>query len=335
VPLKILVEFARAGQLRLMVAGMRLARVFYRVCWLASAARHGMLTALAKGPVPLERLAPDFAPDGPEALEVWLRLGVQLRELECTDAGYALRGFLARKLADPTHDAFSAILQEAAGLQHKLIMETPELLRRGERWTLADQDGSLIARSSRAVEPVLIDVIDRSFRRSGPQRLLEVGAGSGTYIRYAAQRNPQLEALGLELQADVAEAARANLRQWGLEERARIEEGDVRERTPEAIFDAVTLHNNIYYFPVEERVALLTHLRGFLKPGGLLLLTTGCQGGSLAMVVLDLWCSSTQGAGRLPEVVEMQEQLRQAGFASVEARSLLPGESYYAFTGTG
>jgi len=333
VPLKVLVDFARAGQLRLMVAGMRLVRIFYRICWLASAARHGMLAALAEGPLPLERLAPDFAPEDPEILEVWLRLGVQLRVLSVTSSGYALRGFLARKLADPRHDAVSAMLQEVAGLQHKLIMETPELLRRGEKWTLADQDGSLIARSSRTVEPVLFDVIDRSFPHSGPQRLLEVGAGSGTYIRHAAQRNPQLEALGLELQADVAEAARANLRRWGLEERARIEEGDIRVRAPEASFDAVTLHNNIYYFPVDERLALLTHLRGFLKPGGLLLLTTGCQGGTPAMVVLDLWCSSTQGAGRLPEVAELRAQLRQAGFTSVEARSLLPGESYYAFTG--
>jgi SAM-dependent methyltransferase len=333
VPLKIILAFARAGQLRLMAAGMRLMRVFYRLCWLASAAKHGVLAALAGGPVSLEGLAAELAPEAPDALEVWLQLGVELRELDSTNAGYALRGFLARRLADPANDAISAMLQEMTQLHHRLIMETPELLRRGQKWTLADQDGELVARSSRTVEPALFDAIDRSFARSGAQRLLEVGAGSGIYIRYAAERNPQLEALGLELQPDVAEAARANLRQWGLEERARVEEGDIRERTPEAVFDAVTLHNNIYYFPVDERVALLTHLRGFLKPNGLMLLTTGCQGGSPAMVVLDLWSRSTQGCGRLPEVEEMQDQLRQAGFTSVEARSLLPTESYYAFTG--
>jgi cyclopropane fatty-acyl-phospholipid synthase-like methyltransferase len=225
------------------------------------------------------------------------------------------------------------MLQEIVELHHRLILDTPELLRSGQKWTLTDQDGQLIARSSRTVEPAVFAAIDRSFPPSGPQRLLEVGAGSGIYIRYAAERNAQLEALGLELQPEVAEAARANLQQWGLGERARIEEGDVRERTPEASFDIVTLHNNIYYFPVDERVALLTHLHAFLKPGGLLMLTTGCQGGSPLLIVLDLWSRSTEGAGRLPEVDELQEQLRQAGFGSVEARKLLPTESYWAFTG--
>jgi cyclopropane fatty-acyl-phospholipid synthase-like methyltransferase len=225
------------------------------------------------------------------------------------------------------------MLQEITQLHHRLILDTPELLRRGQKWTLADQDGELVARSSRTVEPALFDVIDRSFPRSGSQRLLEVGAGSGIYIRHAAERNPQLEALGLELQADVAAAARANLQGWGLDDRVRVEVGDIRERAVEATFDVVTLHNNIYYFPVDERVTLFTHLRAFLKPGGLLLLTTGCQGGSPMMITLDLWCRSTQGAGRLPEVAELQEQLRQAGFTAVEAKKLLPSESYWAFTG--
>ena len=42
----------------------------------------------------------------------------------------------------------------------------------------------------------------------------------------------------------------------------------MERRAAEPAFDLATLHNNIYYFPVAERVSLLRHVRGFLRPGG-------------------------------------------------------------------
>jgi SAM-dependent methyltransferase len=325
----------RGGRLRLLLAAGRLVTPFYRLSWLASAASHGVLARLASGPAPFEDLARELAPDpeGHAALRAWLQLGVRLRELAAESGGYALRGYLARKLAAPEHDAVAALLEEVLRLHRDLILHTPDRLRRGERWTLADQDGRLVARSSRAIEPLIFEAIDDTFPAPGPVHLLEVGAGSGTYIRHAAQRNPRLTALGLELQTEVAEVAAGNLERWDLAERARIEGGDVRERAPEAVFDVVTLHNNIYYFEVEARVALLEHLRRFLKPGGRLLLTTGCQGGSPMMEVLNLWSAATRDCGRLPGVEELKDQMQRAGFVSVRAKRLVAGESFHAFVG--
>jgi SAM-dependent methyltransferase len=332
---KTLTELWRRGQLRLLLRATRLATPYYRVAWLAAASRAGLLQRLADGAVPLDRLALYFAPDAGDSdgLRSWLDMGVQLRELEHRNGAYALRGFLARKLADPDNDAIAAILEEVATLHHRLLLETPERLQSGRRFTLDDQDGVLIARSSRVIEPFVQEAIDDALPAHGALRLLEVGAGTGTHIRYAAGRNPQLTALGLELQPQVAELANQNLREWGLAERAAVDKGDVRERTPEAAFDLVTLHNNIYYFPVEERPALLGHLRGFLAPGGRLLLTTGCAGGGPAMQALDIWSANTDGCGRLPQVDEMEGQLREAGFRDVRSRRLMPGESYFGFQG--
>jgi tRNA G46 methylase TrmB len=64
--------------------------------------------------------------------------------------------------------------------------------------------------------------------------LLEIGCGSGFCIKYAANRNPSLSAV-----------------------RVIIEVGDIRLKAPDECFSAVTLYNNIYYFPVESRVSLL------------------------------------------------------------------------------
>ncbi len=328
-------QFLRQGGVRLTLRTMRLTQPYYRVLWLGAAARTGLLTRLAEGPLPLDALVRDWslAPSAGDALESWLEMGVRLGELERNSRGYALRGFLARGLAQTRHDALAAIVEELATLHHRVVFETPELLRRGDRLTLADQDGVLVARSSRTVEPVVHEAIDDVLPASGPIDLLEVGAGSGTYMRYAAERNPSLTALGLELQGDVAALANRNLVEWGLGERASVDEGDVRARKPEARFDLVTLHNNIYYFPVDQRVELLRHLRGFLRPGGTLLLTTGCQGGSPFMQALDVWAATTEGCGRLPAVDEMQAQMRDAGFGEVRAKRMVPGESFHAFQG--
>ena len=54
--------------------------------------------------------------------------------------------------------------------------------------------------------------------------------------------------------------ARQNVAAWGVADRVTIETGDVRARRAEPSYDLVTLHNNVYYFPVDERVALLQGL---------------------------------------------------------------------------
>ena len=165
-------------------------------------------------------------------------------------------------------------------------------------------------------------------------RLLEIGCGSAAYIRYAATRNPELTALGLELQPDAAALARNNVERWKLTDRVTIEVGDVLQRAPEAVFDVATLHQNIYYFPMDGRVGTLRHVRAFLKPGGRLLLTTVCLGRGAAVDVLNLWGAMTEGCGRLPTPAEMVAQMEAAGFTHVTKQSLIPSDSFYALVGS-
>jgi SAM-dependent methyltransferase len=305
---------------------------FYKLTYLAAAGEAGLLKRLADGPATFDSLAVFCAADGQgrEALEAWLQMGVRLRLLSQGPRGYGLRG-MARALARPENDAALAMAEEIAGLHHKLIAGTLPKIREGDLWSLADQDGELIARSSRVLEAFQAEAIEGIFPERGALRLLEIGCGSGVYLRYAARRNPELTAVGVELQPAVAEMARMNLRSWGLEGRIKVEDGDFRARTPGELFDIATLYNNIYYFPVEERVALLKRIGGFLTPGGFLLLTTCCQGGSLGTEALNLWGAATKGAGRLPAKAELVDQLRGAGYSRVGTRNMIPGERFVAF----
>jgi SAM-dependent methyltransferase len=333
--IKPLLKLMKDGRLPALTGSSALLKPFYQLNYLSAAKECGLLELLHDTPQNFEQLSVIYCKDAKarEALEAWLSLGVRLGYLKLDSTGYALKG-LAKTLAQPRNDAALALLQEAAGLHARLITHTIPKLRNGELWNLDDQDGEIVARSSRILEAFQTEAIDRFFPTSGPVSLLEIGCGSGFYIKYAADRNPSLTALGLELQPNVAEVARQNIAGWGLQQRVNIEAGDIRLKTPGERFDIVTLYNNIYYFPVETRVALLQHIRQFIAPGGFLLLMTCCQGGSLGVEVLNLWGAATATGGRLPSKDELVRQLIDAGFQQVEAIRLIPGEGFYAFKAT-
>jgi 4-hydroxy-2,2'-bipyrrole-5-carbaldehyde O-methyltransferase len=321
-------------QLLALTGSNALLKPFYQLNYLVAAKVCGLFELLLDAPKNFEQLAKVYCKDDDdkarEALEAWLGLGVRLGCLRLDTAGYALKG-LAKKLVLPQNDAALALLQEAAGLHANLISQTVTKLRNGELWNLNDQDGEIIARSSRIMEAFQTEAIDRFFPASGVARLLEIGCGSGYYIKYAANRNPSLSALGLELQPKVADVARRNISEWGLDGRVRIEVGDIRLKAPDERFNIVTLYNNIYYFPVDSRVSLLQHISHFILPGGFLLLITCCQGGSLGVEILNLWGAATLTGGRLPSKRELISQLHHAGFQDVQTIRLAPGESLFAF----
>ncbi len=335
--LRTLASLIRNRQFRILLSLSRTVRGYHRLAFVASGLSSGVLRRLAAGPVSPERLAVDFAADDSmrAGLVAWLQLGERLGELQGGPSGYKLRGKLSRKLVDPTYDAAAAFVEEVATLHNTLITQSPDRLRRASRFTLADQDGRLVARSSRIVEPLICEAIDAVIPAHGPVRLLEIGCGSAAYIRYAAERNSELTALGLELQPSAAALAVENISQWGLGKRVTIEVGDVRQRRTEPVFDVATLHQNIYYFPVESRVGVLRHVGQFLQPGGRLLLTTVCQGRGVTGSILNLWGTMTEGCGGLPTPTEMVAQLREAGFLDVTYTGLVPGEGFYSFVGAG
>jgi 4-hydroxy-2,2'-bipyrrole-5-carbaldehyde O-methyltransferase len=330
--IKPILKLMRNHQLLALTGSKALLKPFYQLNYLVAAKECGLFELLLEAPKGFEQLAEVYCTNDKarEALEAWLGLGVRLGYLRLDTRGYALKG-LAKKLALPQNDAALALLQEAAGLHAKLISQTVRKLRNGEFWYLDDEDGEIVARSSRIMEAFQTEAIDRFFPASGIVNLLEIGCGSGFYIKYAANRNPSLAALGLELQPNVADVARRNISEWGLDGRVRIEVGDIRLRAPDECFSIVTLYNNIYYFPVASRVSLLQHIRWFIKPGGFLLLITCCQGGSLGVKILNLWGAATVTGGRLPSKHELISQLHHAGFQDVQTIRLIPGEELFAF----
>jgi hypothetical protein len=133
--------------------------------------------------------------------------------------------------------------------------------------------------------------------------------------------------MGIDVAADVVEDARARLGA-----RAAVEVGDVREwlAAHDERFDVATLLNNVYYFPRGERVALYRQLRAALTDRGELLVVTMVTPGSPASAHLHLMLVSQAGHASLPREGEVERNLREAGFTSVDATRIVPGEPFVA-----
>lgn len=321
-----LVKFILKNPIVLMYRINKTANEFYRAGFISTAISEGIYEVLSNGPVSCEDLqaaiGSDFNPDG---LAAWLDLGVSLGELKKNSAGYSIKSPFSKALLNPANDTWRAFFQARVEIFYDYIINTPAFLREKKQFEFSQSYGELFARSSRTVEPILFDVVDRAIPSKDAIHLLEVGCGSGIYIKRACDRNPSLTAVGIELQKDVADFARENTILWQIDHRVTIEQIDIRSYDSEQPFDMVTFYNLIYYFPAIERIDVLRQLGTFLKPNGQLILTTLCPGNDPSIQLMNLWAAMTDGCGTLPDPEQVCDLINDAGFDEVRVEKLIPG----------
>ena len=328
--LSTLIKLMTSGQSSLLFGLLKTSNEFYRASFISAALSRGVYENFIDGNASFEHLCEKMAVSNREGLRAWLELGVSLGELKRTGNEYQIKGRISKALLNSVNDAFKALLEEVVSYHYVYVMDTPTMLRKHEWFPFDEEPGELVARSSRVSEPFIFEAVDAVIPRQGDFQLLEVGCGSGIYIQRACTRNPELRAVGLELQEKVAAVAQRNIQTWGLENRAIIEHADVRNYSSSQKFDLVTLHQNIYYFPVPERENFFRYLKEYLKPGGQVLLTSACQGGGPSIQALNIWVSTTEGHSPLPDPDQLCQQLKAAGFSEVNSKHLVPFESFWA-----
>ena len=144
--------------------------------------------------------------------------------------------------------------------------------------------------------------------------------------------DPAVVVDGVDIAADVVDAARARLATRGLMARASITAADLHQwqPSPNTTYGLVTLLNNVYYFPRAERIALYRRLSEFLTPGGELLIATMTTPGSIASTHLHLMLVCQSGVAGLPNGDVLAQEVREAGFTVVATDSLVPTEPFVA-----
>ena len=325
-----LIKFFLKNPISLILRMNKTLNEFYRAGFISTAISDGIYDVLSNGSATLEDIKSNMGTNlNNEGLKAWLDLGVAIGELEKKNGDYSIKSSFSKRLLQPANDTWKAFFQARVEIFYNYIINTPTLLKQNKKFDFSHSYGELFARSSRTVEPILIDVVDTIIPSNGVCRLLEVGCGSGIYIKRACDRNPNLTVIGLELQKTVADFARENITIWQIDKRVTIENIDVRQYQSDRLFDIITFFNLIYYFPEIERVDLLCKLGGLLNPGGKLILTTLCPANDPSIQLMNLWSSMTEGCGPLPHPEMTCDQLKNAGFEGVQFERLIP--AFYLF----
>jgi 4-hydroxy-2,2'-bipyrrole-5-carbaldehyde O-methyltransferase len=305
---------------------------FVRLHFLAVATDLGLLEELQRGPATVDQLGARLAIANPALLDAFLRLGAALRELRYRAGRWSLHGRRSKAFAMPEADTMRAMVQEAIGYDTAVYARLVAHLRGAPPGDYLGATGAVIARASRLAEPALAPWLRSLVAQRHPQRVLDVGCGTGSYLVHAATAGgPTLTGLGVDLDAAVVGLARQRLADARLTERFGVRHGDVRAaELPAASFDLVLLFQNIYYFAEEERPDLLRRLRGLLAPGGALLLASLFAGRSLAAAHYDLLFRVTAGCAPLPRRQQLERQLYDAGFTTTRWVQLIPLASFHA-----
>jgi len=116
-----------------------------------------------------------------------------------------------------------------------------------------------------------------ALERRSAARLLDVGCGTGRFLREVKANYPRLDVTGLDLSAHYLAVARRELRPWS---RARLVVG-AAESMPfaDGQFDAITCIYLFHELPRGVRRFVVGEIRRMLKPGGVLVFVDSLQPG--------------------------------------------------------
>ena len=321
----------KAPNKRAMYSLMRDLRAVIRFHFLHSAIQCGLVAALRE-PATREALAGKLSVVREDLLDGLLDMGLALGELRLRHGMYHA-GTLFQGMATESGDSLAACVEAFATYYASIYRGAPARLTGAPNGRYLEEIGPLVARFSRVSEPYVASFLRKALAGRKAARVLDVGCGSGGFLFQCAAINPAAMGVGLEKDPAVAEAARENLRLWGLEERFQVLTGDLRQppATLGGPFDLALLVNALYYFPPEERMAVLQDFRQHLAPNGALVLVCSFQGKGRNVLAanLNLATCSMHGCWPLPDLDETQAQLRQAGFTRLRVARLMPSSTLF------
>jgi len=157
--------------------------------------------------------------------------------------------------------------------------------------------------------------------RRDPARLLDIGCGTGAFLREIKRNYPRLAVTGLDLSPPYLAVAQRRLADWS---RVALVEGAAEAMpSPDAHFDVVTCVYLLHELPPRVRRAVVGEIRRVLKPGGTLLLVDSLQTGDEPDydALLDYFPVAAHEPYYKSYLCEDLDRLVQPGFTP-EARSL-------------
>ena len=308
-----------------------------RMQFLYAAIDSGLLAAL-KTPSTKDDLVKKLDAKRPELLEALLNVGLSVGELSGRNGVYKIKGKRSLAVTGEKGDPLAALVQASLNHYNSSYLSFTSRLHGAPSDNRLDEIGDTVARCSKLYAPFFQSFVSDTVAGKGALRILDIGCGSGIYLHDACEANPSVSGIGIDMDHAVVEQARRNLAGWGISDKCKIIDGDIRVPPAElsGSFDLITMYNLIYYFKTEERPALLRSIQSMLSPGGRIAIATNVQGDSkdLSSSHLNLVTSSILGCTPLPLLGEITSLLRDSGFEHIKVTKLIPGTGLYGIMAT-
>jgi len=245
----------------------------------------------------------------------------------------------------PEAQSLHALLEYAVETMAERLGALPELMKGAERPAFGrSEEARRMAAITRLVEPRALRALESIPGGRHPGRVLDIGCGRGDYLAELLTRYRDAKGLGIEIDPGVAEQARRRLAEADVTRRAEILVGDFRSmELPRGNFDLILLNHNFHYFSPAERPALLRRAKTRLTADGVvavqtLVLTEGILPSLLGLqagaALFDLLLRTHANLYGLPSSGEVQQALRDAGFAQTGEVAVVPGGAVRYVFGT-
>ena len=262
-----------------------------------------------------------------QLLSSLLDMGCSLKELKLSRGKYSLKGAMAKALVHnvPVRE----LVRETVGYHADLAKNLQTILFENLKHRYLEEFGGVIAESSRLTEPLIKAFIYKTVKKTRPLSILEIGCGSGEYLRYYVDINSRNTGMALDIDASAVQIAQKRIRENGIGENfTAVEDNIVRpEKIKGRKFDLVTSYSNIYYFSAEERLDLFRSIHGMLNENGMLMLATGVKSKSLSSSYYDLIFTATAGLYPLPDTPGLVRDIKKCGFERVRVVRIM-GSSF-------
>jgi 2-polyprenyl-3-methyl-5-hydroxy-6-metoxy-1,4-benzoquinol methylase len=333
--LKYLITVLRTMKIPGLFPIMRDWQAFVRMHFIYAALESGLLEALHT-PSSRDELIQKLDVKCPEILDALLDVGLSVRELEYENGSYTIKGKRSKAIAGNQGDMLAAMIQAHITYYSSAYRNAAARMHGGPLGDDLEEIGSLVARFAKIGEPLIRNFITDIVRGKKSMRVLDIGCGSGIFLLSSYNANRNAMGIGIDIDEKVADQAKQNIAKWGLSDKFRIVAGDIRV-PPDGLdgpFDLITFFNIIYYFPLEERLALLKALRQMMSPHGVMALVTHLRsrGRDIAAANLNLVNSSLKGLTCLPDLDEITAQLEESGFHQIKTQQLMPGSTFYGIS---
>jgi SAM-dependent methyltransferase len=274
--------------------------------WCKTAYGFGLLEADAVGQY---RLAAHFdqilaSPGHPRYLGGYVRLGTEFAAEDFRRCREAFRNGASVPFQGRSH-AFADVIGEAIGGLHVVT-----------------------------ARKLLPDLGDLKTRLEQGATVLEVGCGTGRFLRQLAKAWPAARCTGVDIDPSGLAIAREAIAASGLGDRVRVVEGDVAAAGPAAGFDAVVMIEVLHEIAPAVRQAVIDACAKALKPGGWLLIIDETYPSTLEEMrrpefqfPLQTGFEELVWGNEIPTREEQEALLRHAGFKAKPDRALI-GEGF-------